>query len=201
MKYQLELLKASFQNAKYRFEENVNINLPKRISTLENNLEKLKDDAAFREKYIREHGDQFSIVIGDEIYTDKTEAAKVIKEALNSGKFGNLEVSNFGEYCGFSLSAKYDFLQQCWKISLERRATAYINWNQTGAGNFKNFDKALFFDQRIEHISDLLGELRSELELSKKELEKTFPQEDELKRKTERLAEVDALLNLDRRPQ
>lgn len=197
----LKLLKASFQNAKYRFEENVNINLPKRISTLENNLEKLKDDAAFREKYIREHGDQFSIVIGDEIYTDKTEAAKVIKEALNSGKFGNLEVSNFGEYCGFSLSAKYDFLQQCWKISLERRATAYINWNQTGAGNFKNFDKALFFDQRIEHISDLLGELRSELELSKKELEKTFPQEDELKRKTERLAEVDALLNLDRRPQ
>ena len=67
-------------------------------------------------------------------------------------------------------------------------------------GNLQRLDNALEgLPKRLEIIRDNLEETKKQFELAKVESQKDFPQEAELQEKIKRLAEVDALLNMDKK--
>ena len=67
-------------------------------------------------------------------------------------------------------------------------------------GNIQRLDNALgAFEERMAACVEQLENTHVQLENAKVELQKPFPQEEELKTKTERLNELNALLNLDKK--
>ena len=67
-------------------------------------------------------------------------------------------------------------------------------------GNLQRLDNSLEgLPKRLEIIKDNLEETKKQFETAKIESQKEFPQEAELQAKIERLAEVDALLNMDKK--
>ena len=68
-------------------------------------------------------------------------------------------------------------------------------------GNITRLDNALDnFPERIEKAENRLGTLIQQRDAAQAELGKPFPQEDELAAKSARLAELDALLNMEDSP-
>ena len=55
------------------------------------------------------------------------------------------------------------------------------------------------FEERQIYYQEQLANVNVQLENAKQEVEKPFPQEDELKRKSARLDELNILLNMDKR--
>ena len=67
-------------------------------------------------------------------------------------------------------------------------------------GNLTRIDNALNgMSDRLTTVRNKLDSLYAQMETAKSELGKPFPQEEELKSKTERLNELNALLNLDKK--
>lgn len=66
-------------------------------------------------------------------------------------------------------------------------------------GNIQRLDNALEgLPKRLEATRENLEETKRQFEMAKVESQKEFPQEAELQAKLERLAVVDALLNMDK---
>ena len=67
-------------------------------------------------------------------------------------------------------------------------------------GNIQRMENILeAFPMRLSACEKALDTLKEQMENAKNEVEKPFAQEQELAEKTARLAELDALLNLDKR--
>lgn len=65
-------------------------------------------------------------------------------------------------------------------------------------GNLQRMDNALeTLPVKKNSCHDKLEELQNQLETAKVEVERPFPREDELRQKTARLEELNALLNMD----
>ena len=80
--------------------------------------------------------------------------------------------------------------------------THQIELSASAAGNLTRIDNALErIPERLESTKNDLAELGKQLENAKKELGRPFPQEQELKEKSARLAELDILLNMDKQEQ
>ena len=66
-------------------------------------------------------------------------------------------------------------------------------------GNITRIDNALAgIPRRMQNVENKLNDLNQQMATAKAELGKPFPQEEELRTKSARLAELDAKLNLDR---
>ena len=73
-------------------------------------------------------------------------------------------------------------------------------WAQTPRGNLTRIDNALSqMPQRLEAVKNQLDNLYQQQAAAKAEVGKPFPQEQELRDKSARLAELDVLLNMDGR--
>lgn len=66
-------------------------------------------------------------------------------------------------------------------------------------GNIQRLDNTLAsLSDKLEACKEQLAGTRQQLETAKKDVQVPFPHEDELAAKTKRLAELDAMLNLDK---
>ena len=67
-------------------------------------------------------------------------------------------------------------------------------------GNIQRLDNALEgLPKKLEITKENLEETQKQLETAKEELKKEFPQEEELQSKIKRLAEVEVLLDMDKK--
>ena len=75
-----------------------------------------------------------------------------------------------------------------------------ISLGTDNIGNITRLDNALEgLPKRLEMNEQELDNLKNQFEAAKEDVERPFPQEEELKTKTERLNELNALLNVDKR--
>ena len=87
-----------------------------------------------------------------------------------------------------------------YQVLLKGEMTHRVPIGTSAAGNIQRLDNALAgIPARLEKTEQQLDNLRSQQEAAQAELGKPFPQEAELAEKSARLAELDALLNMDDR--
>ena len=135
--------------------------------------------------------------IGGVTFTDKAEAGKALLAACKELKVG--ETKEIGSYRGFALSISHAQLFEKTSLTLKGQMTHPVELSDDVYGNLARIDNTLEkMPERLQGVEAQLQTLYQQRDAAKAELGKPFPQEAELQRKSARLAELDAALNIDR---
>mgnify|MGYP002596708750 CR=1 FL=1 len=110
------------------------------------------------------------------------------------------EPISIGQYRGFDMELSFDTFSREYKITLIHQLRHTVTLGTDIFGNIQRLDNTLgAFEERMAACTEQLENTRVQLENAKAEVQKPFPQEEELKTKSARLNELNAMLNLDKR--
>ena len=141
--------------------------------------------------------DAFSMKIGNRTYTDKKEADATLIDMCRSAKQPNMAVT-IGEFQGFKMSVSFDSFFSKFTISLKGSLSHEVEIGADPLGNLQRLSNALEgMTGKMADVEQKLSNVEHQLETAKVEVTKPFAQEQELSEKLERLAELNALLNMD----
>ena len=193
----LKLLKANHTSQRYRLEDNIAKHYPQQIATMQERIAGYQADLQTYKNHKSMDKDDFSMQIGNRIYTDKKEAGVALIEMCRSAKQPDTEVA-IGEYQGFQMKASYDTFFSRFSINLKGQLSHVVEIGADPLGNLQRLSNVLEnMAGKKADIEQKLSNVEHQLETAKIEVEKPFAQEKELEQKQERLSELNALLNMD----
>ena len=98
------------------------------------------------------------------------------------------------------MDLSFDTFSKTFYVTLKGNLSHKVELGTDIFGNLQRIDNALEgLPKKLEITKDNLEETKKQFEVAKVESKKEFPQEEELQAKIKRLAEVDALLNMDKK--
>lgn len=195
----LKTLKTAYNNEHYRLEDAITQGFPAEMRKTAQQLENAKADTIRLQQNTKRDADGkdvFAITLMDTIYTKREDAGKVLLGLLGMA-MNRTEPVSIGRYKGFDLQIAYFAMD---KMYLAYLVGSGINPVQLGAdavGNTVRLDNCLHnLPQSVTDLESKLVQLQKQLENAKEQLAQPFAQADELAEKSKRLAELEALLNL-----
>ena len=194
----LKLLKADHQSKQYRLEDQLLKTFPEEIEKNKGFIAGLEADMkTLAEPPHPEDGFAGMEVRGDTL-TDKENAGAALLDACKEVK--GTDPVPVGSYRGFAMSVSFDAFRQEYMLLLKGQMTHRATLGTDPRGNLTRIDNALSqMPQRLEAVKNQLDNLYQQQAAAKAEVGKPFPQEQELRDKSARLAELDVLLNMDGR--
>lgn len=195
----LKLLKANHLSQRYALEDQIIKEFPQKIKSLEQRIEGYKADMTQLVQSTIPNEDGFSpMIMAGGTVTDKKAAGEAIIGLCKS--MTNPDPIHIGEYRGFDMELFFDSFSREYKITLKHELRHTVTLGTDIFGNIQRLDNALnSFQEKLTACEAQLENTKVQLENAKLEVQKPFPQEDELKAKTARLNELNAMLNLDKR--
>ena len=193
----LKLMKANHTSQIYRLEDNIAKNYPKQIEALQERIRGFQTDMETVRKNLPADKDNFSMKVGNRIFTDKKEAGTAIL-AMCQEMDSLQQMIEIGEYAGMKIKITFDSFNRKFVMSLKGELSHNFELGSDAFGNITRLHNVL--DGMAGELSEAetkLNNVTHQLETAKLEVQKPFPAEEELKEKMERLAELDALLNMD----
>ena len=192
----LKLMKANHQSQQFRLEDNLLKTFPEQIRQNESFIDGFTADM----KTLSEHShpkDGFAgMEVKGDLLTDKDNAGAAILEAFKDAK--GMEPVPIGSYRGFAMSLTVEDFGRDFVLTLKGKMNHRVTLGKDARGNLTRIDNALnAIPERMQAVQDKLANLREQMETAKAELGKPFPQEEELRSKSARLAELNAELNID----
>ena len=193
----LKMIKSSFQNEKYALEDKVVKYYPQRIAGLTQELQGNQADVEVVKQHPKQE-DKFNPMTIDGVqYTEKKEAGEALIERCK--KLTSTDPVEIGTYRGFNISIYIDEKSKTICLNLKSSLSHSIDLGSDVFGNIQRMDNSLDgIESYAAHISEQLEETKKQFEVAKVESKKEFPQETELSEKLERLAALDALLNMNK---
>ena len=141
--------------------------------------------------------EQFSMKVGNKLYTDKKEAGTALVEMCKEVKSVNAPAA-IGEYAGFKMAVSFDSLNHKFVMNLKGQLYHKL---EVGADPFENITRINHalqsMPKELDNAKVKLENVERQIETAKAELTKPFAQETEQKEKLERLSALNALLNMD----
>ena len=194
----LKLMKANHLSQQFRLEDNLLKAFPEQIRQNESFIEGFTADL----KTLSEHPhpkDGFAgMEVKGDLLTDKDNAGAAILEAFKDAK--GMEPVPIGSYRGFAMSLSVEDFGRDFVLTLKGKMNHRVTLGKDARGNLTRIENALnAIPERMQAVQDKLANLREQVETAKAELGKPFPQEEELRTKSARLAELNAELNIDDR--
>ena len=193
----LKLMKANHTSQIYRLEDNIAKNYPKQIEVLQERIRGFQADMETVRKNLPADKDNFSMKVGNRIFTDKKEAGTAIL-AMCQEMDSLQQTVEIGEYAGMRMKVTFDSFNRKFVMSLKGELSHNFELGSDAFGSITRLHNVL--DGMAGELSEAetkLDNVTHQLETAKLEVQKPFPAEEELKEKMERLAELDALLNMD----
>ena len=192
----LKLVKANYLSQKYTLEDSLLKHYPKEIRLMQERIQGYEMDMALYEQHKTE--DFPGMVICGTHYAEKKDAGTAILEACKA--MTSPEAKEIGAYRGFTLLLSYDVLAKIFRMTLRGELSHTVELGSDIHGNIQRMENALdAFPLRLSACEKALDTIKEQMQNAKAEAEKPFAQEQELAEKTARLAELDALLNIDKR--
>jgi len=193
----LKLMKANHTSQKYRLEDDIAQRYPKQISALKEKIEGLKADIADYNARKPADKELFTMMVAGKVYEDRKEAGEAIIGMCKEMKTANVPVS-IGEYLGMKMAATFDSFSRKFTLALKGNLSHTIEVGSDPSGNITRINNALDgMGKQLEEAVARLENVEHQLETAKIEVVKPFAQEAELAEKLDRLAELNALLNMD----
>ena len=193
----LRLMKADHQSQQYRLEDRLLKFFPQEIERNQGYIRGFEQDQATVAAHPLPEKDFIGMTIGGETFTEAKDAGEAILEACK--RVNNEKDHALGEYRGFSMSVMYNPMSQMYQLTLKGAMSHQVELGSDPRGNITRIDNALAgIPRRMQNVENKLNDLNQQMATAKAELGKPFPQEEELRSKSARLAELDAKLNLDR---
>lgn len=140
--------------------------------------------------------DVFAISLMDTVYTKREEAGKALLGLLGMA-MNRTEPVSIGQYKGFDLQIAYFAMDKMYLAYLVGNGINPVQLGADAVGNTMRLDNCLHnLPQSVTDLESKLVQLQKQLENAKEQLAQPFAQADELAEKSKRLAELEALLNL-----
>ena len=194
----LKLLKADHQSKQYRLEDQLLKTFPEEIEKNKGFIAGLEADMATLAAHPHPEDGFAGMEVRGDVLTDKENAGAALLDACKEVK--GSEPVPIGNYRGFAMSASFDAFRQEYTLLLKGQMTHRATLGTDPRGNLTRIDNALSqMPQRLEAVKNQLDNLYQQQAAAKAEVGKPFPQEQELRDKSARLAELDVLLNMDGR--
>ena len=193
----LKLMKANHTSQIYRLEDNIAKNYPKQIEILQERIRGFQTDMETVRKNLPADKDNFSMKVGNRIFADKKEAGTAIL-AMCQEMDSLQQMVEIGEYAGMKMKVTFDSFNRKFVMSLKGELSHNFELGSDAFGNITRLHNVLDgMAGKLSEAETKLNNVTHQLETAKMEVQKPFPAEEELKEKMERLAELDALLNMD----
>lgn len=191
----LRLLKANYTSQKYRMEDNIVQHYPRQIVMVKELIEKLEQDIALYEQNAATSKDKFHMQVGSGVYDTRKDAGNAIIKLCQTDAD---ETAKIGTYLGFSMNIKFDSFNRKFVLRLKGTMNHPVEIGSDPVGNIIRLDNVLkAMPDKLTEAKARLENLTRQLESANIEVTKPFPQEEELAEKLNRLAELNALLNMD----
>ena len=193
----LRLLKSSFLSEKYALEDKIIKFYPQEIARRSDVIAGLKSDIERVAEHPKPSDETFvGMTVKGAFYSEKADAGNAILEACKA--MTNPDPIPLGEYRGFTMELYFEARE--YKVRLKGELGYPVTLGTDTFGNITRLDNALEgLPKRLEINEMELDNIKKQFETAKVDVERLFPQEEELKAKTDRLNELNALLNVDKR--
>ena len=195
----LRLLKSNFLSEKYALEDKIIKFYPQEIARRTDTIEGLKSDIERAKQHPKPLDDSFiGMTVKGVFYSEKADAGNAILDACQA--MTSPDPVPLGEYRGFQTELSFDTFEKEYKVKLKGELGYAVSLGTDTFGNITRLDNALEgLPKRLEINEQELDNVKKQFETAKVDVEKPFNQEEELKTKTARLNELNALLNVDKR--
>ena len=196
----LKVLKADHQSQKYRLEDKLLKEFPASIQRQKVEISALQQDAKVAEDNLQVKDGFCGMTVKGMRYDDKLAAGERLLLACK--EMPTAETATLGHYRGFGLDLRFDTFRNEYQAVLRGATSHFVPLGTDARGNLTRLDNALdSFSDRIARAENQLQTLYQQRDAAQVEVEKPFPKEAELAEKSARLAELDALLNMESRPE
>ena len=192
----LKVLKADHQSQKFRLQDKLLTKFPADIQETNAHIAGLKADAQLAAAHPQEKEGFCGMTIKGVAYDEKKTAGERL--VLACSELPNAEEKVIGSYRGFELSLRFDTFRSEYQAILKGQRRYPVALGTDPLGNIIRLDNSLNnFPERITSAENELDTLHQQQAAAQIEVEKPFPQEEELAEKSARLAELNAQLDVD----
>ena len=192
----LKVLKADHQSQKFSLEDKLLTKFPADIQETNAYLAGVKLDAELATAHPQEKEGFCGITIKGVTYDEKKTAGERL--LLACSELPNSEEKVIGSYRGFELSLRFDTYHSEYQALLKGQRKYPVALGKDPLGCIIRLDNSLNnFPERISSVENELATLKQQQAAAQIEVEKPFPQEEELAEKSARLAELNAQLDMD----
>lgn len=192
----LKASRNSWRNQRYRMEDMVRNEYPKQIQQKEQFIQHYTDDMKHYTEHYTPNADGFSpMCIRGVTYTERKKAAAALMQAIHSFVKPDNSKAEIGEYCGFTMYARFEPLQKGYTMTLEHSGVHRLELGDDSSGNITRIDNVLRgIEDRIQNATHQLEDIQTQLHTAELEIQKPFAKEAEYQAKSSRLAELNAAL-------
>lgn len=193
----LKLLKSNHLNQRYSLEDAISKTFPKQIAESQARIAGYGADIAAVKENTHPNGDGFSpLTLAGVTHADKKEAGAALLTMCQT--MLSPEATQVGFYRGLTLELAFDTFAREYRLTMIGQLRHTVTLGTDVFGNLQRMDNALDgLPLKEQTCREQLSDLQTQLETAKAEVQKPFPREAELNTKTERLEELNALLNMD----
>ena len=193
----LKVLRGDFQNQKYRLEDKLLKTFPEEIQKQKTRIAALQQDSQIAAAHPQDKENFCGMTIKGMVYDDKKAAGERL--LLARQEMPNADMMLLGTYRSFELNIRFDSFKNEHQAVLRAELSYPVSLGDDARGNITRLDNAIDnFADRIADAENALQNLEQQKRAAEVEVAKPFAQEEELAEKSARLAELNALLNIDR---
>ena len=191
----LRLLKSSHQSQKYQLEDRLLQYFPREIAATRVAITGCEADVATRDAHPAPADGFVGIELQGRHYDERVAAGEALLNILPMVQ--DTQPVHIGSFRGFDVEVS---LEQFGKHVLTLKGTLeyHVELGADARGNVTRIENAMTaLDKKLGAFHAHLSDLEHQVENARKELEKPFPQEDELREKSARLVELNAELDME----
>ena len=191
----LRLLKSSHQSQKYHLEDRLLQYYPREIAATKAAIMGCEADVATRDA----HPAPADIFAGIELrglhYDERVAAGEALMQLLPT--IMDTDPVHVGTFRGFDVEVSLEAFGKH-VLTLKGTLEHHVELGADARGNVTRIENALTaLDKKLGALNTRLSDLQRQVENAREELEKPFPQEDELREKSARLVELNAELDME----
>ena len=193
----LKLLKQNHLSQRYSLEDRIIKFYPQQIKQGEERISGYNADIQRAKENTFLNADNFSpMVVEDVTYNEKKGAGSAILVACKA--MTSPEPKAIGSYRGFNMELSFNSFEKEYVLTLVGSLRHSVSLGADIYGNITRLDNLISsMPDKLKACEERLADTKVQLENAKAEVERPFPQEEELSQKMERLAELNALLDMD----
>ncbi len=191
----LRLLKSSHQSQKYQLEDRLLQYFPREIAATKAAIMGCEADIKTRDAHPAPADGLAGIELQGRQYDERVAAGEALMQILPT--IMDTEPVHVGSFRGFDVEVS---LEQFGKHVLTLKGTLehHVELGADARGNVTRIENAMTaLDKKLGAFHAHLSDLERQVENAREELEKPFPQEDELREKSARLVELNAELDME----
>ncbi|MBQ6431710.1 MAG: N-6 DNA methylase [Oscillospiraceae bacterium] len=192
----LKLMKASHNSQQYRLEDNLLKTFPEQVERFTGIIAGYQADMKTLSAHPHPTDGFAGMTVRSTFFNDKEAAGNALLSAMKDAH--GLEPLPVGTYRGFKMYLTLEDFGREYVLTLKGELAHRVTLGKDARGNLTRIDNVLnAMPDRMKTAQAQLENVYKQIEAAKAELGKPFPQEEELRTKSARLAQLNAELDID----